>query len=172
MSIRRISRKTFINSCSLFCIRTILGLILILAAVGKLPDQAGFIKTVLLWGFLPYKLAYMSGSVIPWLELVAGICLLMGFLSRIAAVSSIFMFLGFIAFNSTFYLHPESVYTCPCFGRLLYLSIPNALLMDALMVVAAHLTLIFGCGSWSISALIQKILSKPYPVSHIVNYLG
>ncbi len=126
-------------------LRIILGAIFILAAVGKLPDTAKFVEEVTGLGLLPWKVAFVYGSILPWLELVTGLCLVLGIFPRIASTVSILMIISFLIANGTsVYGYRESL--CPgCFGDIL-VKTSDALLIDIFMLVLASLIFVFSGG--------------------------
>ena len=156
MQVRRIvnfARRTIRNSYVLLGARALLGAIFILAGAEKLPEQAKFIEVVSDHGLLSWELAQAYGSILPWLELVLGICLVAGILSRIAAGTSILTIISFLVANGT------SVYKyefCPCFGDAILLKTSDALAIDVVMLAMAFLILLCGGGALSLDALIWK----------------
>jgi len=76
-----------------------LGLILLLSGFGKMPGQAEFIDA-LLGSFWTPALAYFIGYCVPWVEVVLGVCLLLGVFPRIAAGLCLPLIIGFIVSNS------------------------------------------------------------------------
>jgi uncharacterized membrane protein YphA (DoxX/SURF4 family) len=66
-------------------------LILIFYGVGKLGDPADFLKSIHTYGILPTDPAYwlnLSAIALPWLEILAGIAILLGVLRRGAGALS------------------------------------------------------------------------------------
>ncbi|GAH88354.1 unnamed protein product, partial [marine sediment metagenome] len=134
--------------------------IFILAAVGKIPEQAKFVDIVTDYGLLPLKLAEAYGTVLPGLELTLGICLVLGFLSRLAAGVSILTIISFIVANGTAVYSYKEVHACHCYG---FFSMPwlvktsDALIMDVVMLAMALVILLYGGGRWSLGSLIWRI---------------
>ena len=138
-------------------LRIILGSIFILAAAGKLPDIAKFVEEVTGIGLLPWKLALVYGSILPWMELVTGICLVLGIFPRIAAAVSILMIISFLVANGTsVYGYRESL--CPgCFGDIL-VKTSDALLIDIFMLVIALPILVFSGGKLRLDNFIGNLV--------------
>lgn len=132
-----------------------LGATFILAAAGKLPQQAKFVEVVTGYGLLPWRMAHAYSLILPWLELAVGICLVAGLLSRFAASVSILMIISFIIANGTavFELQTED---CGCFGGLILLKTSDALLVDVVMMGIALLVLLYGGGFFSLDSLLGK----------------
>jgi uncharacterized membrane protein YphA (DoxX/SURF4 family) len=108
--------KRFINNKNTLMItRFILAAILLLAAIGKIPEIAKFVDVVSSRGLLPWSLAKVYGSILPWLELILGILFALGLFSRITAGTSILMIFSFIIANGTA-VYTNSSLECNCFG--------------------------------------------------------
>lgn len=61
-----------------FWIRLILGAIFIVSSVGKIHDPGAFAKIVYNYQLLPDPLINLAAIILPWLELMIGICLMGG----------------------------------------------------------------------------------------------
>ncbi len=154
------------NRHTLLVIRLVLGAIFILAAVGKLPEQAKFVDVVTSYGLLPWSLARVYGIALPWIELTVGIFLVIGLLPRVAAGISILMIISFIVANGTaVYSHDTE---CHCFGPIYYgtgyqsfIKTSDALVIDIFMIIMAIIIFLGGGGRWSIgSAICNKLRNK------------
>ena len=168
-------RRVLSNRYTLLGIRLILGTILILAAVGKIPEQARFVDIVTQYGLLPWSLARAYGSILPWLELTLGICLVLGFLTRLAAGTSILMIISFIVANGTA-VYSRDVMECGCFGLLYegtgyltFIKTSDALVIDIVMIVVAFIILFYSGGRWSLDSLIWPNLKRLMPKKRIHN---
>lgn len=151
------------NRYVLLGVRLVLGATFILGAAGKLPEQAKFVDVVTGLGLLPWDLARAYGSVLPWLELAVGICLVAGLLSRVAAGASILMIISFIVANRTAVFEYEF---CPCFGDLILLKTSDALIVDVVMTAMILLILLYGGGFLSLGPLIwAKLKRSAFPHS-------
>jgi uncharacterized membrane protein YphA (DoxX/SURF4 family) len=153
------------NNYVMLAARLLLGGIFIFSAVGKIPEGAKFVDVVTGLGLLPWNLAQVYGTVLPWLELTVGICLLLGIFPRFCAGVCILMITSFIIANGTaVYEYKES--TCGgCFGDLILLKTSDALAIDIAMILLAIFILLFGGGKFSIDSLVrlkrkEKIKSK------------
>jgi uncharacterized membrane protein YphA (DoxX/SURF4 family) len=156
------------NRYTLLGVRLLLGGIFILAAAGKIPEQARFVDVVTQYGLLPWSLARAYGTILPWLELTIGIFLVLGFLPRLAAGISILMIISFIAANGTA-VYSHNYADCGCFGNIYYgtghltfIKSSDALVIDIVMVIIASIILLGGGGRWSLGSLIwSKLKRKP-----------
>lgn len=159
-------KRILSNRYTLLGIRLVLGIILILAAVGKIPEQARFVDVVTQYGLLPWSLAQAYGNILPWLELALGICLVSGFLIRLAAGTSILMVISFIIANGTS-VYSHNIMECGCFGLLYegtgyltFVKTSDALVIDIIMVLMALTLLLFGGGRWSLDSYVWPKLKS------------
>ncbi len=95
---------------NLFC-RYLLAAVFLAAAVTKITDLAAFENQVLLHSNLPYAVGVAVVVILPWLELVCGICLALGHAVREAAAVIAVLLVLFIAYSLAFRTGPD----CHCF---------------------------------------------------------
>ncbi|MCP4023045.1 MAG: DoxX family membrane protein [Desulfobacteraceae bacterium] len=96
-------------------IRVILGLTFIIASVHKIIDPAGFAKIIYGYGIFPDVLINIIAIIVPFIELVAGLCLLTGLYFRSALILINLLLLGFICIIS-FNLLRGYQFDCGCFS--------------------------------------------------------
>lgn len=85
-----------------FWLRLILGAIFIVSSVGKIHDPGAFAKIVYNYQLLPDVLINLVAIILPWLELMLGICLMGGFrLPGAVALANglLVVFFGALVFN-------------------------------------------------------------------------
>jgi uncharacterized membrane protein YphA (DoxX/SURF4 family) len=95
--------------------RLVTGGVWIWAAVIKLPDPDQSVLAVRAYQLLPGESATTVGHLLPVLELVVGICLVLGLLTRGAAVVSALMFVAFIIGIGSVWARGITI-DCGCFG--------------------------------------------------------
>ena len=138
-------RRILGNPYLIFVLRLLLGGIFILAAVGKLPERAKFVDVVSGFGLLPHSWAIAYGSILPWLELIVGVALLLGFFSRYMAGVSLLMIFTFLVANGTAVYRAEP-YECGCFGNLfqglIVLRAGDALVADIVIIFMSVLIML------------------------------
>lgn len=79
-----------------FFFRLILGGLFIYASIHKLANPADFAKIIYNYKLFPDILIYPMAIIVPWLELIGGLCLVAGIYSRAAAIIISIMLVAFI----------------------------------------------------------------------------
>ncbi len=141
-----------------------LGLIFITAGLGKILHPTAILDTFYhyLPQFAPYFLtSAFTDAILVWLprvELIIGLLMLVGVLSRLMSVFSLLLTAGFIANNVWLLNHGQGHSPCGCLGTVeevfgLTLSATGALYMDIAMVALALVVLLGYRGT----------LLNPYP---------
>jgi len=95
--------------------RIILGGIFIWASIDKLAHPAAFADIIWNYKILPEAFIYITAVTMPWMEIVAGICVLAGFMKRAGAVilgGLLMLFICAISFN----LARGLDFNCGCFS--------------------------------------------------------
>ena len=92
-----------------------LGLVFVIAALAKLADPPGFAKTIWMYQLAPTWSLHPAALVLPWLELLCGLALCLGFWTRAAASWIAALLLAFIAALSLNLARQHAV-DCGCFG--------------------------------------------------------
>ena len=94
--------------------RIFLGLMFIYASLDKIAHPEEFAKQIGYYKALPFGLENLLAIILPWAELIMGICLIAGLLVDGAALVSIIMMLVFILAISQAMLRGIDI-TCGCF---------------------------------------------------------
>ncbi|MBW2102924.1 MAG: DoxX family membrane protein [Deltaproteobacteria bacterium] len=82
--------------------RLFLGAIFVYACTDKIADPQGFAEAVYNYQILPDSLINLTAIFLPWVEMVLGICLILGILregTAILAVLLLLVFFGAVLFN-------------------------------------------------------------------------
>ncbi|MFC4785250.1 MauE/DoxX family redox-associated membrane protein [Nocardioides sp. MAHUQ-72] len=95
--------------------RLVTGGVWIAAGAVKLPDPATSVQAVRAYQLLPSSLVPTVGQLLPMVEIVVGLCLVLGVLTRGAAVVSSLLFLGFIVGIASVWARGITI-DCGCFG--------------------------------------------------------
>ena len=98
-----------------FLARLVVGGVWIWAGALKLPDTGSSVTAVRAYQLLPLSIADGVGRVLPMLEVVVGVCLVLGLLARLAGGLSALMQLAFIIGIVSVWSRGISI-NCGCFG--------------------------------------------------------
>ena len=134
------------NSWIELAARWILGFTFIYASFHKIISPADFAKIVYGYGLFPAGLISLIAIIIPFLELVGGLALLLGYYPRSAAVIINGLLLAFIVVLSINLVRGHE-FDCGCFsaGQSGYASSPRVtLLRDIIYFVLGLQVILFG----------------------------
>ena len=95
--------------------RLVIGGVWIYAGAVKLPDPAQSVEAVRAYQLLPGDMASTVGQLLPVVEVVVGICLVLGVLTGAFAVLSALLFVVFIAGIASVWMRGIDI-DCGCFG--------------------------------------------------------
>lgn len=95
--------------------RVVVGGIWIVAGAVKIPDPAAGVRAVRAYDLLPEAIVPTVGYLLPVLEIVVGLCLVLGLLVRVNALVSAVLFAAFIVGISAAWARGLSI-DCGCFG--------------------------------------------------------
>src|SRR5215210_1957185 len=132
----------FVSPYFLLFARLCVGGVFIVSSIGKLMDKAGTEAGMTRYPFLPNSSRKIIANFFPYLELLVGMALIAGVLTRVAAVGAVLLFVvftGLIIYDLT---HNQNS-SCHCFGRLStekltpWAVVRNVFLMLLVLIVAA-----------------------------------
>jgi uncharacterized membrane protein YphA (DoxX/SURF4 family) len=95
--------------------RLVLGAVWVAAGALKLPDPTESVRAVRNYRILPEAVVPLVGHALPVIEVLIGVCLLLGLLVRANAVLSGVLLLAFIAGIASAWARGLSI-ECGCFG--------------------------------------------------------
>ena len=95
--------------------RLVTGGVWIVAGAIKLPDPAQSVAAVRAYELLPSSMVSTVGQLLPVIEIVVGVCLVVGVLTRGAAVVSAVLFVAFIIGIASVWARGIDI-DCGCFG--------------------------------------------------------
>ncbi len=96
--------------------RFYLGGVFLFAAWGKILDPYEFAVNIATYQVLPLELVNLSAIVLPWIELVAGVLLILGVFTRAESLLVNGMLLVFIAAIASALYRELDLGTCGCFA--------------------------------------------------------
>ncbi|KQY63582.1 MULTISPECIES: MauE/DoxX family redox-associated membrane protein [unclassified Nocardioides] len=95
--------------------RLVVGGVWIVAGALKLPDPAASVRAVRAYDLLPESVVPTVGHVLPLVEVVVGVCLVIGLLTRPMALLSVLLFAAFIFGIASAWSRGLQI-ECGCFG--------------------------------------------------------
>lgn len=110
---RQVQEYVYGNSLTII-VRIVIGLLFVYSSIFKIIDPSGFANSIAQYRILSDNLLPYAAIVIPYIELFAGICLLMGFNIRPAATAGIILMLVFIT-AIIINLAQGRTFECGCF---------------------------------------------------------
>lgn len=96
-------------------LRLVVGGVWLVAGAVKMPDPAESVAAVRAYQILPSDLVTPVGQLLPVIEILIGLLLVLGLLTRAAAVASAALFLVFIAGIVSVWVRGINI-DCGCFG--------------------------------------------------------
>ena len=119
-------------------LRLFVGTVFLIAGISKLPMQSEWIEVMMPYKILPLSLAHAYASVLPWLEITIGSCLILGLFTKVFSLVSVPIIASFIVANA-WILSLDPGGACHCFGELVTIDYKVALIIDALLLIGALL---------------------------------
>jgi uncharacterized membrane protein YphA (DoxX/SURF4 family) len=95
--------------------RLVVGGVWVVAGLLKLPDPPASVRAVRAYQLLPEAVVPLVGHALPVLEVLVGLCLLAGLVTRLAAVLSALMMVAFVVGISAAWARGLQI-ECGCFG--------------------------------------------------------
>lgn len=143
--------------------RLLTGGVWIVAGLIKLPDPASSTRAVRAYDLLPESVVPPLGLVLPLLEVVVGLCLVLGLLTRAMAVVSALLFVAFIIGIASAWARGLEI-DCGCFGGGGELEgasakYPGEIARDVGLLLASLWLVVRPRSSWSLDALISPTRS-------------
>ena len=119
--------------------RLVVGIIFLIAGISKLPMHFEFVDVVMAYKILPFSLAHLYASALPWLEIAIGSCLILGLFTRLFSLVSLPIIVSFIVANVMVLVRNLGLEECGCGGELITMTFKEALVIDALLLIGAVL---------------------------------
>jgi uncharacterized membrane protein YphA (DoxX/SURF4 family) len=95
--------------------RLIVGVVDLIAGLVKFPDPAGNVRQVRAFDILPEAIVPTVGHALPTIEIIIGVALILGLLTRLFAVIGALFFLAFIIGIASAWARGLEI-NCGCFG--------------------------------------------------------
>ena len=133
------------NKYFLLFLRLVVGGVFIWAAVTKIADPLSFAQDVKNYRLVGHSLSFITAIFLPWVELVAGVCLIIGVFPRSSALLISGLLLFFIILVTITLIRGIDV-DCGCFGTFSRRADLWLILEDSLWL-AMSLILLFSPGN-------------------------
>ena len=116
--------------------RVLVGSAFLFSAWGKLLAPVEEFQAVLTeHGLLSAQMVPGAAFVIPWLELIFGTCVLLGFMTRFSAGGTALFLMTFILVLTRSVLLHLPILECGCFGDALQLTPLQAVVLDCMLLI-------------------------------------
>ena len=140
--------------------RLVVGGVWIVAGALKLPDPAASVRAVRAYDLLPESVVPTVGHLLPVLEIVVGVCLVLGLLTRVMAVISALLFVAFIVGIAAAWSRGLQI-ECGCFGGGGYDAnaagdYPWEIARDVGLLIASAYLVVRPRTRWSLDALLFR----------------
>jgi len=117
-----------------------LGLVLVFSGLLKTSAPAEeFAVVIENFRILPESMVVTMAAVVPWLEIILGLALILGYLTRLAASAAGTMLILFIGALASTQIRGFQLPNCGCFGQGVHLTTLQAVGLDAFLVLLAFL---------------------------------
>lgn len=146
-------------------LRVVVGGLWIWAGLAKIADPYGAVLAVRAYQLLPGEVAEVVGRVLPSLELVVGVALVAGLLTRASAAVSALLFVAFIVGIASVWSRGILI-DCGCFGGGGFdpdaaEKYPWEIARDTALLAASLLLAWRGGGRWSLDGLLFRRTDEP-----------
>ena len=119
--------------------RIVVGMVLIYSGFSKAIGPAGeFAASIDAYRILPTSLVISTARFLPWIELYAGLFLICGYFQKTVAKFTTFLFGAFIFVLLLSLLRGIDPASCGCFGEGIALSLPQAIVLDGVLLALSY----------------------------------
>lgn len=130
----------FKNRYFLMLLRIIVGGVFIWASVTKIADPLAFAQDVRNYRLVGQTLSFVTAIILPWVELIAGVCLIIGVFPRSSALLISGLLVFFIVLVAITMVRGLDV-DCGCFGTFSRKADLGLILEDSLWLIMSLILL-------------------------------
>ncbi|SPD73536.1 MauE (modular protein) [uncultured Desulfobacterium sp.] len=144
---KSLGKRAFSDSLLELIVRLTLGVVFLFACYHKITDPARFAKVIYGYGLFPASAINLIAIIMPFVELYAGLALVLGIYPRAGAVAVNTMLLAFII-SITINLIRGHEFDCGCFsfGGSVHISNMQLLVRDVILFLMGLDVLLFNQG--------------------------
>jgi putative oxidoreductase len=143
-------------------LRLLLGCMFVFASFGKIYHPHQFAISVRAYEIVPVSISNLFAIATSWSEMVTGVLLILGLLTRKAAGSACLLLLMFTAAIATVTVR-GMVIDCGCFGSDGATTGPLLLGRNLILLAAAFIVLRFNDGTWGLDAAFKRRVPQTAP---------
>ncbi len=146
-----------LRNLGLTALRVILGALFLVSSLSKLRDITGFARTVRSFNVLPESLVSPFAMILPPVEYIVGVCLILGFYTRLAAAVSTCLLLMF-TLAVGWSLWTKNIVSCGCFDLLFKSEVSGSVFLRNLLLVIVSILVFAGKNSFlTLSGYLQRL---------------
>jgi len=127
--------------------RLTVGGVFLVSAISKMMDKPGTEASMARYVFLPRGSGKFIANYFPFVELIVGLLLLFGLLTRLAAIAALGLFAMFTFFIVYDLTHNRNV-SCHCFGKLSDDKVTPMSVVRNVFLMLLALLLVIGSDGW------------------------
>jgi len=133
------------------------GAVLVYAGASKAAGPAEeFAYIISAYDVIPRDFTLPAAALMPWIELLVGWALILGFRTRLAAAAAGALFLAFVLAVGSTVLRGIALPNCGCFGESLHFSPAQAFVMDACLLALCWFGWRMGPGPASLDSWTER----------------
>ena len=145
-------------------LRWALGVVLLIAGISKLSDRAAFRQAVEAYQVLPIPAARFFARGLPYLEMLLGLCLVVGLGTRFVPGAAGMLFMSFSVAIGINLLRGREL-DCHCFGKAHAEKIGMAVLIRSLLLsLCAALVMVYADGFFALDGWLIDGADSPSPM--------
>jgi uncharacterized membrane protein YphA (DoxX/SURF4 family) len=149
----------------LLIFRLVLGGLFILASIDKILFPGDFYTLLAAYELLPLSLTGIAAGVLPWIELIVGLCLISGLAVRSSAFLAVVLLLCFLIAITINYFRGKNI-DCGCYTVLFrFFGLEERISLftifrDLVIWFIALIVFLYDQGRWGLGRWLSRIMDK------------